>query len=146
MRVLAAACVYFVLAFGAGFALAVPRTFLLEPRLGAFASTLVEAPIMLALCWFAAGFAVRRFAPGAPLSGAVAIGALWLALLLAAEFATGLWARGLAPEEALAVFLTPQGLVGLGSQLICAAFPVLRRCAVAQTPWLTREQGHKEGQ
>lgn len=143
---LAAAVVYALLAFGAGFALAIPRVLLLVPRLGAFSATLIEVPIMLTICWFAAGFAVRRFAPDATLAQATGIGALWLVLLLAAEFATGVWARGLAPAAAFAAFVTPQGLAGLASLLICAAFPVLRRCAVAQTPWLTPKQGHKEGQ
>lgn len=146
MRVLAAAVAYFLLGFGAGFALAIPRIMLLEPQLGPFASALIEAPIMLALCWIFAGLAIRRFAPDASWLAALGIGALWLLLLWGGEFATGLWARGLTPAAAFAAFVTPQGLVGLTAQLVCAGFPVLRRCAVAQTPWLTPEQSHKEKQ
>jgi hypothetical protein len=127
MRVFSAAFVYFAIAFAAGFLFAIPRTLLIEPRLGALVAVMVEAPFMLTVCWFAAGFALQRFAPGASAPARAIIGALWLVLLLLAEFGVGLWARGLAPAEAFAAFFTAPGLAGLALQALCATFPLLRR-------------------
>ncbi len=126
MRVVAAALAYFCIAFAAGFLFAIPRTLLLEPHFGPLGAVAVEAPLMLAVCWLASGFALRRFAPGAPLGARAAIGALWLLYLLSAELAVGLWLRGLCLEEAIAAFVTAPGLLGLAAQAICATFPVLR--------------------
>lgn len=126
MRVVAAAFVYFGIAFAAGFLFAIPRTLLVEPQLGPLGAIAVEAPLMLAVCWFASGFALRRFAPGAALGARAAIGGLWLLFLLSAELAVGLWLRGLYFEEAVAAFVTAPGLLGLTAQAICAAFPALR--------------------
>ncbi|MBX3509629.1 MAG: hypothetical protein KF700_00400 [Hyphomonadaceae bacterium] len=127
LRTLAAAVAYFLIAFAAGFAFAIPRTLLVEPHLGQVGAVLLEAPVMLGVCWFAAGAVMARVAPGAGAGRALAVGGLWLALLVTAEFGVGLWARGLSAREALGAFLTPAGLLGLAMQLVCAAFPVLRR-------------------
>lgn len=124
MRVIAAALVYFLIAFGAGFALAIPRTLLLEPRIGAFGAVTVELPFVIAASWFGAGFAMRRFAPDAGAGDAALVGAIWLVLLLSAEVAVGLWAGGQAP---FAAFFTPAGVLGLAAQLMGAAFPLVRR-------------------
>lgn len=126
MRVVVAALAYFCIAFAAGFLFAVPRILLVEPQLGPLGAVALEAPLMLAVCWFASGFALRRFAPGASLGVRAAIGALWLLFLLSAELAVGLWLRGLYLEQAIAAFVTAPGLLGLATQAICATFPVLR--------------------
>jgi hypothetical protein len=135
MRIVRAALVYFGIAFAAGFALGVVRGVFLEPRLGPFTAVLAETPVMLAICWIAAGWTMRRWLPGATPGAAAATGALWLVLLLGAEAAVGLGLRRLSLADTLAAFFTPPGLAGLAAQVVCAIFPLLRRSAGAQMPW-----------
>ncbi|MBL8536755.1 MAG: hypothetical protein JNM59_05070 [Hyphomonadaceae bacterium] len=127
MRAVAAGFAYFFIAFAAGFTLAVPRVLLIEPRLGPLGAVLAEAPLMLAVCWGAAGFVMRRFAPAAGWIERAGVGVLWLVLLWGAEYAVGVWARQLSPAAAFAAFFSGPGLVGVAAQAVCAAFPLLRR-------------------
>ena len=127
MRIVWTALFYFSLAFAAGFALGVVRGLVVEPAVGPLMAVLIEAPFIVAVCWFACGAAVRRFSPPAAPSARLAVGALWLCLLIAAEAGVGLWARGLSLADTLAAFVAPAGLVGLAAQIVCAAFPLVRR-------------------
>ena len=54
MRVVAAAALYFLIVFGAGFLLGPVRVFLLEPRFGEAVATLFEAPFILVVIVVAA--------------------------------------------------------------------------------------------
>jgi hypothetical protein len=75
MRAAAAAAVlYFLAAFGAGFLLGPIRVLVLEPRLGAFAAVLIEAPLLLAANVVAAPVVPRLV---------TAEGAIYIALLFA---------------------------------------------------------------
>ncbi len=127
MRIVWTALAYFLLAFVAGFALGAIRGLVVEPRVGALAAVLIEAPVIMTACWLACGAALRWFSPPATTAARLAVGGLWLALLLTAEVGVGLRARGLSLADTLATFATAPGLVGLAAQTMCASFPLVRR-------------------
>jgi hypothetical protein len=84
MHVLRAALGYFLIVFGAGFALALVRIPLLVPRFGERTAELMEMPVMLVVIGWAARWLARRLAASSRASVLVA-GVVALALLLAAE-------------------------------------------------------------
>lgn len=124
---LRAGSVYFAVMFALGFALGTIRVVLLAPRLGAMTATLIELPVMLAASWFVCRWAVARWRvpwrPGARL----AMGALAFALLIAAEIGLGILGFGRSAEAQIAAMLSPEGLAGIGGQLLFALFPLVRR-------------------
>lgn len=124
MRVLLAAIALFALVFAAGFALGAARELLLRPWLGADWSRIVEMPVMIAITWAAAGVIVRRFGP---LPGEwLNVGLLALALLLCAEFLTGLIVLKVGLFAFLASLATPVGLLGVLAQASLIVFPALK--------------------
>jgi len=125
VRILAAAALYFLAGFACGFGLGAVRTFLLEPRLGATLATLIELPIILGLLWRICPWAMGRAGMPDTAVARAAMGAIWLALLLTAEFALGVLMRGWTPGQVLAHFATPQGAMGLAGFVLAAFFPLL---------------------
>ena len=91
MRILKPAAVYFALIFGAGFLLGALRVTLIVPRIGARAAELAETPLMLLICAAAATWVLRRFPFIRTARASLATGGLAVGILLAAEFAVGLW-------------------------------------------------------
>ena len=85
MRRLSAAAapgaLYFAACFAAGAVLGPLRVLALEPRLGMAAAVALEAPVMLVVAALAARAVLRRWPGASPL----AVGAVGLLLLLAAE-------------------------------------------------------------
>lgn len=85
MRRLSAAAapgaLYFAACFAAGAVLGPLRVLALEPRLGMAAAVALEAPVMLVVAALAARAVLRRW----PVASPLAVGAVGLALLLAAE-------------------------------------------------------------
>lgn len=122
MRIVAAAVLYFVTVFAAGFLLGVVRTLLLEPRLGPFAAVLLEAPFLLA----AIAFAARRVPEAANVAphipALLAVGGVALLFQLAADAAVGVWLRNIGLAEQLARFATPEGII---YAVLLAAFAVM---------------------
>lgn len=98
-RVVRAGLLYFALAFGAGFVLGTLRTILLVPRVGDRTAELLELPVMLGICWLAAGWVTGRLAVPPRAAPRLTMGAIAGALLLTAEFALVLPLRGLTIEE-----------------------------------------------
>jgi hypothetical protein len=94
-RAVGAGVAYFAIVFGAGFALALIRIPFLEPRLGARWAELAELPVMLVVITLAAGWVVRRFAIAPRWADRAILGAVALALMLAAEFGLVLSLRGM---------------------------------------------------
>jgi hypothetical protein len=123
-RAVQASLLYFVAVFAAGFALGVPRTLWLEPRLGALAAVALELPLMLGWAWWVAGRLQRRL--GLELRTAVATGALALAWLLAAEAALSVGLAGRSLADHLALYAQPAHQLGLAGQLLFAAWPAVR--------------------
>jgi hypothetical protein len=97
-----AALAYFVLIFGAGFALGLIRVPLLVPRLGERYAELLEMPLMLVAIVLAARFVVRHHRLTRTASSSLAAGAVALLLLLGAEWLAGVWLQG----QSLADYVT----------------------------------------
>lgn len=93
MRSVQAGALYFVLVFGAGCVLGPIRILWLVPRVGVRTAELIEMPIMLTVCFFAARWTVRRLDMAlVPLPRLVA-GLIALGLLLCAEWSLALMLR-----------------------------------------------------
>jgi hypothetical protein len=120
-----AALAYFALVFLAGFALGAIRVLFVAPRWGELPATLLEAPIMLAVSWFACGAAIRKFGVPGRRAG-LAMGAVAFVLLMTAELALSLFGFRRSPAEFLHGYATPAGLVGLASQIAYGLFPIFR--------------------
>lgn len=99
MRSLKAGSLYFTLVFAAGFLLGAIRVTLLVPRLGARTAELMETPVMLLVSYGAARWVIRKLAVPFTLSSRLGMGAIALALLLAAEFGFVLWLRGMTVSQ-----------------------------------------------
>lgn len=84
MRIVKVGLVYFLLVFGAGFALAFIRIPFLVPAFGVRAAELMEAPVMLAVIVWASRRLARRH-PALRRPGRLAAGMLAFFLLLVAE-------------------------------------------------------------
>jgi hypothetical protein len=102
MRTLKAGALYFVLVFGAGFVLGIPRVLWIAPRMGARAAELMESPIMLVVIIFAARWVVRRFSLPPKISDRLGAGIIALAFLLATEFTVVLKIRHLTLAQYIA--------------------------------------------
>lgn len=123
MRAIIAAPVYFLFVFAAGFALGAIRVLVLEPRLGSFAATAAETPVMLSISWIAAAWTIRRFRVPVTTPARLSMGAAALVLLLAAEALLGIaLGRGFA-EQARALG-APAGMLGFAAQLAFAFMPL----------------------
>ena len=128
-NVLVAGTAYWAIVFAVGFALGTRRVLLLEPALGTLPAVLIELPVMLGASWLAARWLVRRFAI-ASARGALAMGGIAFAMLMASEAALTIAMPGNSPDQWLADMVTPAGFIGLCGQLAFALFPWLVRSAV----------------
>ncbi|MGA9580848.1 MAG: hypothetical protein WBR13_02630 [Allosphingosinicella sp.] len=125
-RAIAAGGLYFLPIFLLGTVLGTIRTLLLEPRLGAVPSVLLELPFMLAASWFVCGRLIRRLSVPAALSSRAAMGGLAFLLLMAAELGLSLFAVDGSVREHFARYGQAAALIGLIGQIVFAAFPLLR--------------------
>ncbi len=116
---------YFALVFSAGFILGTVRVLWILPRLGARAAELMEAPIMIAVSFFAARWVVRRRKLPASLQTRLGTGLVALGLLLAAEFSFVLWVRGLTFRAYIATQDPIAGTAYLISLVVFAVLPLL---------------------
>ena len=123
-RAIAAGVLYFLLVFAAGFALGMIRVLVLLPRISEIAAVLIEIPVILAYCWIAVGYLIRRFSvPDMP-NARIAMGGLALALLLVAEVFVSLYGFGRSFAEHLGHYATLAGALGLAGQLIFGLMPL----------------------
>lgn len=125
MLVVKAALGYFALVFATGFVLGPLRIVLLVPRLGERYAELLELPLMLTACYYAARWICRRFAVPAQSGPRLALGSLALALLLIAEFSLVLTLRGIGIQQYLATRDPVSGAAYYLSLLVFALFPRL---------------------
>lgn len=124
-RAILAGAAYFAIVFAAGFALGTLRVLAIAPAWGERAAVLLELPVMLAICWGACGFTLRRFDLPARARDRLTMGGTAFALLMAAEICVSLFAleRDLAGH--LAHYATLSGALGLAGQIAFAGFPLL---------------------
>ncbi len=125
MAIFKPALLYFLIVFGAGFILGTLRVFLIVPRLGIRWAELLEMPVMLTVIYFASGNINKRF----PLRPAdrLGYGLLALAFVLAAELAVAIFIQGRSIRGAFLDRDPVSGPAFLGSLIIFAILPRLRR-------------------
>lgn len=122
---LRAGLAYFALVFAAGFCLGALRVPLVVPRLGERVAELLEMPLMLVAMIFAARFTVRRFAVPIAASARLSMGALALALLVAAELALAVVLADRSLREYVAGRDPVSGSFYLAMLALYAAMPLL---------------------
>jgi len=120
--VLRAAIAYWAVVFALGFVLGTLRTLWLAPAIGVTAATIVELPIMLAASWWAAGWAVRRFAI-LTRGAALALGGLAFGLLMGAELALARLLISQSLRDWLGGFAALHAQLGLAAQIGFALMP-----------------------
>ncbi|MCC7260381.1 MAG: hypothetical protein IT567_05050 [Alphaproteobacteria bacterium] len=126
LSILRAAFLYFTLVFAAGFALGAIRTLGVTPRMGEFAATLIELPLILFISWHACAFVLRRAPvptrpPARLLMGGIAFG-----LLIIAETTLGVVGLGRSLSEQIASYAAWGPATGLLAQFAYALFPYLQ--------------------
>lgn len=126
MRVIEAGAAYAAIVFAIGFVLGALRVFLVAPRVGALAATLIELPLLLPAAWLVARFLVGRFAIASEIAQRLAMGVVGLALLMTLEGLLGL-ALGRSIHSQLAGMTTAAGLAGLLGQIAFGLMPLLAR-------------------
>lgn len=135
MVALGAGLLYGALAFAAGFVMGAARLLLVAPRLGETAAVALEAPAMLALCWWLARWSAACRAVPPTLAARAAMGGAGLAALLALELGLAVLGFGRTLAAFLAAYLTPAGLIGLGAQIAFALLPLIQlRCPAPLPP------------
>lgn len=125
-KIVSAGLAYFLIAFAAGFALGVLRTLVIGPSIGETAAVAAELPMMLAICWIGARSLSARYTIAPALSARLAMGALALLLLLAAEYGVARFGMGRTLAEHLASYANAPQALGLAGQLLFALFPALQ--------------------
>ena len=123
MRALKASAGYFAVVFTVGFVLGVIRISLLVPALGVRWAELLELPVMLLACYWAARYFVGRYGPFSA-ARRLGIGLLALALLLTAEVVLTI-ALGQSIGDYVAGRDPVSGVAYLISLLIFAALPLI---------------------
>jgi hypothetical protein len=121
-----AGATYFVVVFLVAFMLGIIRVLVLAPRLGEVVSVSTEAPLILAVSWFASRWATAKFSLTNEVSSRLAMGAVAFALLMIVELAVSTLAFGKPIEDYFTAFWSPQGAIGLGTQLIFALVPLMQ--------------------
>ena len=87
------ALLYFAAVFGAGFVLGTIRVLMLVPRIGVRYAELLEMPVMIIVCVFAARWSVRRAGIRTSKRDRLSMGGLALVFMLAAELAMTIYLR-----------------------------------------------------
>ena len=123
---LKAAFGYFAAVFAAGFLLGVARTLLIAPRTGDLPAVALELPLILAVSWFACGWAIRRHDVASESGARLVMGVTSFILLMAAELAVSTLIAGRSLDQHMALYRTAPVLLGLCGQLVYAALPLIR--------------------
>jgi hypothetical protein len=125
MRTLKAGAIYFILVFGAGFVLGIPRVLWIAPRLGTRVAELMESPVMLVVTIFAARWVVRRFSLPPTIASRLGTGIIAFGFLLAAEFTVVLKIRHLTIAQYIAGRDPVAGSVYVLMLLLFALMPLI---------------------
>ncbi|WP_146395934.1 hypothetical protein [Pseudobythopirellula maris] len=125
-----ASLTYFGIVFAVGFVLGTVRTLWLVQALGERNAELLEAPVMIAVSFAAAGFVLERFSIDT-IQSAATTGVVALMLLLAVEFSVVLGIRGLTVQEYFESRDPIAGGVYALSLLLFAGFPLVRRASIS---------------
>jgi hypothetical protein len=123
-RILGAGLVYFALVFSTGFMQGSVRVPLLEPRLGKFFATLLEAPLMIMAIVVAAKSVTAWFELTGRKAALLFVGIWAVSLAAAADLCVGLFLRVMSFGEQVLLLLTPAGLTNLILLAVCATMPL----------------------
>ena len=131
--IIKASFAYFVIVIAAGFGLGAIRTLGIAPVIGDTAAVLLELPVILAISWMAAGWAIERQQGNWDLAAGMRMGVLAFVLLQLAEAALATVVFGSRPGAYFAHWLTPDGAIGLAGQLLYGVFPAIRAARIHLT-------------
>ncbi len=123
-RALPAAAAYFAIVFSVAFLLGVVRTLYIAPGVGAVAAVLIEAPVILFVSWFAAGWTIRRFSVPTRTPDRLMMGLVAFSLLMTVETAMSLLLFGRPLAQQFAAWATAAGAIGLLAQAAFGLMPV----------------------
>lgn len=121
-----AGAAYFAIAFAIAFVLGSLRVLFVAPRVGEFGAVLIEVPIMLTVSWLLCGWILSRIAVPGSIGVRLAMGAVAFVLLMAAEFALGIYGFGRTAGEIVSSFAGQPAQLGLAGQVGFALMPALR--------------------
>jgi hypothetical protein len=121
-----AGAAYFAIAFAIAFVLGALRVLFVAPRASELGAVLIEVPIMLTVSWLVCGWILRKIDVPGSIGTRLMMGVVAFALLMAAEFALGVYGFGRPAGEILASFAELPVQLGLAGQVGFALMPVLR--------------------
>ena len=121
-----AGLMYAVGMFAMGFIMGALRLFVLLPAFGEFIAVAIELPIMLALSWLFCGRAIERQKLTAATGQRAVMAVTAFGILMILDFTLGIVLFGNSVVELITRWTTPAGALGLGGQLVFAAFPFVR--------------------
>ena len=125
MNIIKAGAAYFAIVFSIGFILGTVRVLAVIPRIGEFAATLLELPLILTASWFVSGWLIRKMRIAPDIESRLLMGAAAFGITIIAEPLLGLsFGRPLA--EQWTALLRPAGLAGLAGQALFGLMPWIR--------------------
>lgn len=125
LRVAGRGLLYFVLVFGAGFALGPIRVLWLVSRVGERTAELIEMPLLLIVILLASRWISRRWCAGWGPAALLGVGACAAAGVLVADLAVGLYLRGMTVAQIVLERDPVSGTVYYALVLCMALAPVL---------------------
>ncbi len=116
---------YFAIIFALGFVLGSARVLVIAPRIGEFAATMLELPVILAASWIVAGWLIKQLQIAPDTKSRLLMGGVAFGLVMIAEPLLGLsFGRSLAEQGS--ALLRPAGLAGLAGQALFGLMPWIR--------------------
>jgi hypothetical protein len=125
MNILKAGAAYFAILFSLGFILGTVRVLAVIPRIGEFAATLLELPLILTASWFVSGWLVGKMRIAPDTASRLLMGAAAFGITMIAEPLLGL-SFGRPLTEQWAALLRPAGIAGLAGQALFGLMPWIR--------------------
>jgi hypothetical protein len=125
MNIFKAGSAYFALIFSLGFVLGTVRVLAVIPRIGEFAATLLELPLILTASWFVSGWLISKMRIAPDTASRLLMGAAAFGLTMIAEPLLGLSFGRSLPEQ-WAALLRPAGFAGLAGQALFGLMPWIR--------------------
>jgi hypothetical protein len=125
MNIFKAGTAYFAIVFSFGFILGTIRVLAVIPRIGEYAATLLELPLILAASWFVSGWLIRKMRIAPDTGSRLLMGAAAFGITMIAEPLLGLSFGRSLPEQ-WAALLRPAGLAGLAGQALFGLMPWIR--------------------
>ena len=125
MNIFKAGAAYFAIIFSLGFILGTVRVLAVIPRIGEFAATLLELPLILTASWFVSGWLIKKMRIAPQTSSRLLMGAVAFGLIMTAEPLLGLLFGSSLSEQWLAL-QRPAGIAGLAGQALFGLIPWIR--------------------